>query len=149
MKRITRGRITAESLVKRVTSAKAGAVVSFIGTVRGSSDGRRVLRLEYEAHERMADRALRGIEEEAKRRYVVTDAAIVHRVGRVAAGEASVGVAVSAPHRVEAFKACRFCIDRIKAVAPIWKKEVYPDGEKWIRGGTARGRARRGRTGTA
>lgn len=131
---ITKKEIIPTDVIRKVTSRESGAVVTFFGTVRGKSTGKRVVCLEYEAHITMAEKALREIEDEARRRWKVKKVFMIHRIGRVGVGEISVGIAVSAPHRDEAFRACRHCIDKIKAVVPLWKKEVYPDGEKWIRG---------------
>ena len=131
---ITKKDIVPEDIIRKVTSRESGAVVSFFGTVRGKSTGKRVVRLEYEAHITMAEKALRTIEDGARRRWNVKKVFTIHRIGRVGVGEISVGIAVSAPHRDAAFQACRYCIDKIKVVVPLWKKEVYPDGEKWIRG---------------
>jgi molybdopterin synthase catalytic subunit len=91
-----------------------------------------VLHLEYEAYEEMALPLLQEIGAETARRFPVTDVRLVHRLGRLEIGEASVAVAVSSPHRTEAFAACRFAIDALKAKVPIWKKEFYADGSEWL-----------------
>lgn len=130
-------------LVAAVSDPAAGAVVTFLGTTRDHNDGRRVLGLEYEAYVEMAARELERIGEEARRRWPITAIAIDHRIGRVPIGEASVGIAVSAGHRQAAFEACHFAIDRLKEVAPIWKKEFFEGGEVWI--GSQLGRPRPGR----
>ena len=129
--------IVAESIdLARVTAAVAaqrtGATVSFIGTTRDHNDGRRVIRLEYEAYSEMALTEMRKIGEQAKQQWPIEEIAIVHRVGVVPLGEASVVIAVSAGHRHAAFEACRFAIDRLKEVVPIWKKEHFEGGEVWI-----------------
>lgn len=111
-----------------------GAVCTFLGVVRNEHGGRRVLRLEYEAFEEMALALLREIAEEASRRFPVSRVRLVHRLGRLEVGEASVAVAVSAPHRAEAFDACRFVVDALKATVPIWKREFYEDGAAWLEG---------------
>lgn len=111
-----------------------GAVCLFLGVVRNEHGGRRVLRLEYEAFEEMALSLLREIAEEATRRFPVSRVRVVHRLGRLEVGEASVAVAVSAPHRGEAFEACRFVVDALKATVPIWKREFYEDGAAWLEG---------------
>jgi molybdopterin synthase catalytic subunit len=111
-----------------------GAVCLFVGVVRNENRGRPVLRLEYEAYEEMALPLLEEIAEETRRLYPVTDVRLVHRLGRLEIGEASVAVAVSSPHRAEAFAACRFAIDTLKARVPIWKKELYADGSAWLDG---------------
>jgi molybdopterin synthase catalytic subunit len=110
----------------------AGAIVTFVGTTRDHNDGRRVLRLEYEAYPEMAVAEMRKIGDEARRRWPVERVAIAHRIGVVPIGEASVVIAVSAGHREAAFEACHFAIDRLKQVVPIWKKEHFEGGETWI-----------------
>ena len=110
----------------------AGAVCLFVGVVRDENRGRSVLRLEYEAYEEMALPLMEEIASETARRHPVTDVRLVHRLGRLEIGEASVAVAVSSPHRTEAFAACRFAIDTLKAKVPIWKKEFYADGSEWL-----------------
>ena len=110
----------------------AGAIVTFIGTTRDHNDGRRVLRLEYEAYPEMAVAEMRKIGDSARQRWPIEDIAIVHRIGVVPIGEASVVIAVSAGHRRAAFEACHFGIDRLKEVVPIWKKEHFDGGEIWI-----------------
>ena len=122
------------SLAERVRAPASGAVVTFLGTVRETSRGRKVVALEYEAYPEMALRALRGIAREALARWDLGDVAIVHRVGRLRPGEASVGIAVAAGHRGATFEACRFIIERIKATVPVWKREVYEDGAAWVEG---------------
>jgi molybdopterin synthase catalytic subunit len=115
-------------------SPSDGAVCLFVGVVRNENHGRAVLRLEYEAYEEMALPLLEEIAEETRRLYPVTDVRLVHRLGRLEIGEASVAVAVASPHRAEAFAACRFAIDTLKARVPIWKKELYADGSAWLDG---------------
>ena len=119
-------------LVAHVSDPAAGAVTSFLGTTRATNRGRSVLRLEYEAYADMAVSEFEKIAAEAASRWEITRVAIVHRVGVVPLGEASVGIAVSAPHRRESIEACHFCIDSLKLVAPIWKKEHFEGGEVWI-----------------
>lgn len=109
-----------------------GAVSVFLGTVRDVSSGRRVLFLQYEAYASMAEREMEGIAEEAIARFGVTKVAMIHRVGRVEIGEASVAIAVAAPHRSAAMDACRFVIDTLKASVPIWKSEHFEGGAVWI-----------------
>jgi len=115
-----------------VGHAGAGATVTFIGTTRDHNDGRRVLRLEYEAYREMALGEMHKIGDTARQRWPIERLAIVHRIGVVAVGEASVVIAVSAGHRRAAFEACHFVIDRLKEVVPIWKKEHFQGGEIWI-----------------
>lgn len=119
-------------LVEVVSRGDTGAVVTFVGTTRDHNVGRRVHRLEYEAYPEMAEREMERIAEEAKKRFAVSEVAIAHRIGTVEIGEASVAIAVSAAHRGAAFDACRFAIDRLKEIVPIWKKEIYEGGEVWI-----------------
>jgi molybdopterin synthase catalytic subunit len=118
-------------------SAANGAIVTFIGTVRGDNQGHRVLRLEYEAYEPLALRAFRLIVGETSGRWPGARVAFHHRTGRVELGEASVVIAASSPHRAEAFAACRYVIERIKQIAPVWKREYFEGGDVWIEGATA------------
>jgi len=129
---IGRDRIDVAALEREVADASAGAIVSFTGTTRRDNAGRAVIRLEYEAYEPMALSEMRKLALEAGARWKITRIAIAHRVGVVEIGETSVAVAVSAPHRAEAFEACRFAIDRLKEIVPIWKKEHFEGGEVWI-----------------
>src|SRR5437763_15668945 len=119
-------------VVAEAESDDAGAVASFVGTVRRQSRGRDVVRLEYEAFAEMAEPMLRRLAEELTAKHGLCEVAIHHRVGSVDIGEASVVIAVSAPHRAAALDACREAIDTLKGTIPLWKKEVYADGEEWI-----------------
>jgi molybdopterin synthase catalytic subunit len=119
-------------LVAAVGRPDAGAITTFFGTTRDQNAGRRVMRLEYEAYPEMAIREMQRIGEQAIERFAVKAVAIAHRIGVVEIGEASVAIAVSAAHRDAAFAGCRFAIDRLKEVVPIWKKEHYEGGEVWI-----------------
>jgi molybdopterin synthase catalytic subunit len=130
--RLVREPIDVASLAGR--SDADGAVSLFVGVVRNENRGRAVVRLEYEAYEEMALPLMEEIAAEAGRLFPVTDVRLVHRLGRIEVGEASVAVAVSSPHRAEAFAACRFAIDTLKAQVPIWKKELYADGSEWLDG---------------
>jgi len=123
-----------ERLITHVRRDESGAVAVFLGVVRDNSMGRRVLYLEYDAYPEMATRVMRLIAEEAMARWPITDIAMQHRTGRLEIGEASLLIAVSSPHRREAFEACHHLVDRFKEVVPIWKKEVWEDGEVWIEG---------------
>ncbi|MGH7822260.1 MAG: molybdenum cofactor biosynthesis protein MoaE [Candidatus Binatia bacterium] len=129
---VTRSAIDPAALIAAVGKPGAGAVVLFLGTTRDNNAGRRVIRLEYEAYPDMAVREMRRIADEAIARFGATAVAMVHRIGTVAIGEASVGIAVSAAHREAAYAASRFAIDRLKEIVPIWKKEHYEGGEVWI-----------------
>jgi molybdopterin synthase catalytic subunit len=114
-----------------------GAVVSFVGVVRNHNLGRRVLRLEYEAYEPLALKALQRIVDEAAERWPSARLAIHHRIGRLEVGEASVAIAASSAHRADAFSACRYAIERVKQIVPIWKHEFFEGGEVWIEGAVA------------
>jgi molybdopterin synthase catalytic subunit len=132
MFRITDQTIDTTALLASVGDPGAGAAVLFVGTTRDENEGRVVERLEYEVYGRMAESEMARIGAEIAARWPVRAVAMVHRVGVVPVGEASVGVAVSAPHRDDAFAACRFGIDRLKATVPIWKKEHHRGGTVWI-----------------
>jgi len=129
---IGRAAIDVASLERAVADPGAGGAVTFVGSTRNENAGRGVIRLEYEAYEPMALSEMRKLAEEAGRRWKITRIAIAHRIGLVEIGEASVAIAVSAPHRGEAFAACRFAIDRLKEIVPIWKKEYFEGGEVWV-----------------
>ncbi len=131
---ITPDPLSPERLVEHVRRDDSGAVALFLGVVRDNSGGRRVLHLEYDAYPEMAEKKLREVADEAQARWPITDVAIAHRSGRLEIGETSLVVAVSSPHRHEAFAACRHIVNRIKKVVPIWKKEVWEGGETWIEG---------------
>jgi molybdopterin synthase catalytic subunit len=121
-------------LLAFVQGPKEGAVAVFLGTVRDHHAGRAVRHLEYEAYPGMAESEMRRIAEEARERFSVSRVAVAHRTGRLEIGETSVAVAVASAHRREALQACRFVIDTLKRKAPIWKREVYEDGARWIEG---------------
>jgi len=129
---IGREPIDVVALEREVADPAAGAIVSFTGTTRQDNAGRKVLRLEYEAYEPMALSEMRKLASEAIAKWKIVRIAIAHRIGVVEIGETSVAIAVSAAHRGEAFEACRFAIDRLKEVVPIWKKEHFEGGEVWI-----------------
>jgi MoaE-MoaD fusion protein len=118
--------------VAEVADDRAGAIATFVGTTRVESRGRTVLHLEYEAYAGMAERVMEQLAASLLARYSLCGVAIHHRVGRVAIGEQSVVIAVSAPHRDDALSACRDAIDTLKETVPLWKKEVYEGGEEWI-----------------
>jgi molybdopterin synthase catalytic subunit len=121
-----------EAAVAEVQRDDAGAVATFVGTVRRRSRGRDVHHLEYEAFEEMAEPMLRRLAEELTAAYALCAVAIHHRIGRVEIGEPSVVIAISAPHRSAALEACRTAIDTLKETIPLWKKEIYAGGEEWI-----------------
>jgi molybdopterin synthase catalytic subunit len=114
-----------------------GAVATFVGLVRRHNAGRDVLWLDYEAYEPLAERAFERIAAEARERWPSTHLAIHHRIGRVLVGEASIVIVAASPHRGEAFAGCRYAIERVKQIAPIWKHEHFQGGEVWIEGATA------------
>jgi molybdopterin synthase catalytic subunit len=121
------------ALTERVRRNDAGAVVTFLGTVREMTAGRQTVALDYQAYPEMAQKKLAAIEAETRARWPVGDIALVHRLGRLELGEISVVVAVSCPHRVQAFEACRHAIDRLKEIVPIWKQENWADGStEWV-----------------
>ena len=122
------------------SSPADGAACLFVGVVRNENQGRSVERLEYEAYEEMALPLMEEIVAETRRRFPVTGVRLVHRLGDLQVGEASVAIATNSPHRDEAFAACRFAIDALKAKVPIWKKEHYADGTAWLEGPQATGR---------
>jgi molybdopterin synthase catalytic subunit len=126
------GPLDVAAVVHEVEDPEAGAVASFVGTVRRRSRGRDVLYLEYEAYEEMAEPMLARLGEELTARHGLCGVAIHHRLGRVEIGQASVVIAVSAPHRSAALDACREAIETLKTTIPLWKKEVYEGGEEWI-----------------
>lgn len=132
MFRVTHQPIDLNALIEYVTDAEAGAIVPFIGTTRNNNEGRRVIALDYEAYPEMAEKELARIGAEAKQKWPICKMAIVHRLGPVQIGEASVIIAVSSAHRDAAFAASRFAIEEIKKTVPIWKKEVFEGGEVWI-----------------
>ena len=135
--RVTPKTLDVKAVASIVSSPDCGAVATFVGLVRDENGGRRVLGLEYEAYEPLAVKAFARIDEEAGERWPSIALAIHHRTGRIEIGEASVVIAVGSPHRAEAFSACRYAIERIKQIAPIWKHEHFEGGQIWIEGATA------------
>ncbi len=131
MVEITEEPIDIGAVIASVRYSGGGAVVTFLGTVRDNDEAGEVIALEYEAYAEMAVAQMRGIRAEIETRWGIDHVAIVHRVGRREVGEVSVVIAVASPHRLQAFDACRFAIDRIKEIVPIWKKELYPHGSQW------------------
>jgi molybdopterin synthase catalytic subunit len=138
MIKITAEPIDYAAVTDLVRSPLAGAVCTFLGTVREFTGDRRTVALAYESYPEMALKKMAELEEEARRRWPVIELALVHRVGNLELGEVSVAVAVSCPHRHESFEACRWLIDTLKQVVPIWKKEIWADGnEEWVHPGPA------------
>jgi molybdopterin synthase catalytic subunit len=124
------------TVTERVRSPQAGAVCTFLGTVREMTAERRTVSLDYETYPEMALKKLAGLEAEARSRWPIIELAIVHRVGHLDLREVSVVVAVSCPHRHQAFEACHWLIDTLKEVVPIWKRENWADGtEEWVHPG--------------
>ena len=121
-------------LMEEVRHPGSGALVVFLGVVRDEDQGRKVRYLDYEAYRSMAEKEMRRVGEEVLSRWPLTRIAVRHRFGRLEVGETALIVAVSAPHRSDAFEACRHAIDRIKEIVPTWKKEVWEDGEAWLEG---------------
>jgi molybdopterin synthase catalytic subunit len=131
---LTRDSIDTRGLVSAVQRGDDGAVVTFEGVVRNNTKGRPTLFLDYECYEEMALKLMRGLAEDLKEKHPIGLVAVVHRLGRLQIGEASVVIAVSAPHRKAAFEAAFEGINRLKSSVPIWKKEHFADGEVWVEG---------------
>lgn len=137
---MSRCRVTADpldpaALVRAVAAPSDGAVLLFWGVVRDHADGRAVGSLEYQAYAEMAEAEMARIADEARERWGTGEIAVVHRVGRLEVGEASVGIAVASPHRAEAYEASRYVIEQLKRRVPVWKREGYLDGETaWVPG---------------
>ena len=130
--RVTEDPLSLEAVVAEVADERAGGIATFTGTVRRQSRGREVTHLDYEAYAEMAEDVMEKLAAELQERHELCAVAIHHRVGRLEIGEASVVIAVSAPHRQAALDACREAIDTLKETVPLWKKEVYEGGEEWI-----------------
>lgn len=129
--------IDASALASAVADAANGATAIFIGTVRSNNEGREVTGIEYSSYEKMADRELTSILAEARDRFGIAGAVLEHRLGSLAVGEASIGVAVAHPHRAPALDALRYIVDETKQRAPIWKLELYADGTReWVSAGS-------------
>ena len=126
--------LEAQDAIRAVAGPDRGAIATFHGLARDHHQGRRVLGLEYHAYPAMAEEVLRRIGREVEERFGTPHLAILHRVGRLEIGEASVIIAVAAPHRREALEACAYAIERLKTTVPIWKKEYYEGGATWIEG---------------
>lgn len=124
--------IPVSDLATTVGKDSDGAIVTFVGQARDKSRNKSVSHLEYEIYEEMASSEMTKIIDDTFEQWPVTDCVVVHRYGTVNIGEASIFIAVSSPHREDAFTACRYIIDTIKKTVPIWKKEFYDDGSQWI-----------------
>ena len=129
---LTGNALDPEKVTAKVRRDTNGAVVTFLGTTRDNFEGKTVLTLEYEAFDEMAIEKLEEVRQELIGEYGLEQIAISHRVGTVGIGEISLIIAVGSPHRKDAFFACHKAVDRIKEVVPIWKKEVYQDGSRWV-----------------
>jgi molybdopterin synthase catalytic subunit len=137
MIQLTRDPIDYHRLTEQVRRADCGGVVLFLGTVRDLTGARVTVALDYEAYPGMAEKKMAEIEADTRARWPVGAIAMIHRLGRLEVGDVSVAVAVSCPHRAEAFAACRHAIDRLKELVPIWKKENWADGTtEWVHPGT-------------
>jgi len=133
---LTNSPIDPAAVLAQVASREAGAVVLFLGTTREFTAGRRTVSLDYECYPEMAERKLAELEAEARRRWPLTGCMVVHRLGHLELGEASIAIAVSSPHRRVAFEAGQWLIDTIKQVVPIWKQEHWADGtSEWVHPG--------------
>jgi molybdopterin synthase catalytic subunit len=133
---LTHEPIDSAAIVQRASDPAAGAIVLFLGTTRELTDGRQTVALDYEAYGEMAQRKLAELEAEARRRWAVIECIVVHRLGRVPPAEASVAIAVSTPHRSDAFAAGQWLIDSLKRDVPIWKREQWADGScEWVHPG--------------
>ena len=128
---ITSQPISVQPVIDKVKKDSHGALVTFIGTVRDNSEGKKVTYLEYETYARMAEKKLKEIADEIQNRWQ-TDISIVHRVGRMELGDTVIVIVVGSGHRREAFQSCEYAINRIKEIVPIWKKEFYEDGSSWV-----------------
>lgn len=135
---VTSAPLDLDALVRLVSgSGGNGAIVPFVGIVRDNNQNRRVTRLEYEAYEPLAAKALEQIRREAAEQWPGTRLAVHHRIGRLAIGDASIIIAAASAHRADAFAACRYVIERVKQIVPIWKHEFFEGGEVWIEGAIA------------
>ncbi len=130
--KITEQSINMQELADFVADPTAGAMATFVGMTRNTNDGRNVTRLEYECYPGMAEKEMQKIAEAVLTRWPIIKVAMLHRIGRVDIGEASVAIAVSSGHRHAAFEACHYAINQLKETVPIWKKELYEGGELWI-----------------
>ena len=134
MFKITSDEIELGDVIRAVETRDAGAIVHFLGVVRNNTEGREVSYLEYEAYPPMAEKKMAEIAQEIHEKWGLDRVAMIHRVGRLEIGEVSVAVAVASPHRKDAFEACHYAMNRLKQIVPIWKREVWVDGEEeWVK----------------
>lgn len=124
--------LSVDACLRNVQNAEAGGIDIFVGTVRNQTKGKKVLRLEFEAYAPMAISEMKKIAERAQQKWPVKRIAIHHRIGALQIGEIAVIIAVATPHRKASFEACQFAIDTLKETVPIWKKEIFEDGEVWV-----------------
>ncbi len=139
MIKIVEKRINIKRVIEDAMGDECGAVSVFVGTVRNRNEGRRVRGILYEAYKKMAQKHLKDIVSEIKKKWKTSRISIVHRIGKLKVGEISVVVAVGTPHRADSFEACRYGIERIKEYLPVWKQEFYKSGKGWVKGKTIRG----------
>ncbi len=131
---VTREDFSVDEVLNRLRARGMGAVVAFVGVVRGESKGRQVERIEIQVYEEMARRQLEAIREEALEKFGVEEIVVIHRFGSLRVSENIMMIAVGAAHRAEAFDACRYVLENVKRRVPIWKKEVTPEGDFWVEG---------------
>jgi len=129
---ITEAPIDTQAVIEAVQADGAGAINVFIGTIRNQTQAKPVTQLDFEAYDSMAVKKMQEIANQAKAKWPIQKVAIVHRKGALQIGEAAVVIAVSTPHRKASFEACEYIIDTLKQVVPIWKKEIFEDGEVWV-----------------
>ena len=134
---VTSEPLDADTLAAAVAGPDCGALTAFVGLVRETNAGRRVLWIDYQAYDALAEKTFARIAAEAATRWPAVRLAVHHRTGRLAIGEASVAIAAASPHRADAFAACRYAIERVKQIAPVWKHEHFEGGDVWIEGATA------------
>lgn len=135
---LTNSPIDLQAVLAAAQTPRAGAVVLFLGTVREHTGDRRTASLDYECYAQMAQAKMSELEAEARRRWPILECHLVHRVGHLELGDVSVAVAVSTPHRKQAFEAAKWLIDTLKQIVPIWKKENWADGaSEWVHPGVA------------
>lgn len=131
---VTREDFSVDEVLSRLRARGVGAVVAFVGVVRGESKGRQVERIEIQVYEEMARRQLEVIREEALEKFGVEEIVVIHRFGSLRVSENIMMIAVGAAHRAEAFDACRYVLENVKRRVPIWKKEITPEGDFWVEG---------------
>lgn len=132
--RVTPDELDTTEAISAVGSPAAGAINVFLGVVRDNNLGRKVQYLEYDAYPSMAEKVMRELAEEAKERFSLEDCAVLHRTGRLEIGQASLLIAVSCGHRAKSFEAGHWLVNEVKKTVPVWKKEVWEDGEAWVEG---------------